>query len=73
MRVRRILHRCRLAPKHLWPHNANNQVDKKDDAHDPILRDLCTVKDNEIKAHAGTAAILAPRYDSRRGGGYGGI
>jgi len=49
--------------------NANNQVNKKDDAHDPILHDLCALKDDEIKAHAGTAAISAPRYRSRRGGG----
>eukprot|EP01083_Nonionella_stella_P269625 912534_1 len=52
--------------------NANNQVDKKDDAHDPILRDLRAMKDDEMKAHAGTAAISAPKYNSRRGGGGGG-
>eukprot|EP01083_Nonionella_stella_P018314 51050_1 len=47
--------------------NANSQIEKKDDAHDPVLRDLRAMKDDEIKAGGGTAALSPPRIEERGG------
>eukprot|EP01083_Nonionella_stella_P269626 912535_1 len=43
--------------------NANNQVDKKDDAHDPVLQDLRAMQDAETKD--GGRSLPPPRVDGR--------
>mmetsp|Transcript_28215 Transcript_28215/g.60568 ORF Transcript_28215/g.60568 Transcript_28215/m.60568 type:complete len:111 (+) Transcript_28215:275-607(+) len=47
--------------------NAHTQIEKKDDAKDPILRDLRDMKDSETKG--GVYTLPPPKYERRLPGG----
>mmetsp|Transcript_12005 Transcript_12005/g.22856 ORF Transcript_12005/g.22856 Transcript_12005/m.22856 type:complete len:110 (+) Transcript_12005:302-631(+) len=47
--------------------NAHTQIEKKDDARDPILRDLRDMKDAETKG--GVYTLPPPKYERRLLGG----
>mmetsp|Transcript_20799 Transcript_20799/g.32697 ORF Transcript_20799/g.32697 Transcript_20799/m.32697 type:complete len:110 (-) Transcript_20799:541-870(-) len=52
---------------HITGPNAHNQIEKKDDAKDPILRDLRDMKDAETKG--GVYTLPPPKYERRLLGG----
>mmetsp|Transcript_40280 Transcript_40280/g.68703 ORF Transcript_40280/g.68703 Transcript_40280/m.68703 type:complete len:109 (-) Transcript_40280:15-341(-) len=47
--------------------NAHNQIEKKDESNDPVLRDLRAMKDDETKD--GVHSLPPPKYDNRVAGG----
>lgn len=55
--------------QHISGQSANDQVQTKDDAHDPVLRDLREMQDAETKAGGGAHALPPPRPDGRGAAG----